>query len=334
MLPLPTALVALLVLAAPVQTAPDPAVARGYLASVEPSADLQAFLDRSVESLLARDRLLRGSVTRVALLDLPVDAPPRLAQRGGDVPMYPSSVVKFVYLMAAYAWQERGILRIDAELDDALTHMIRESSNAATQRALALITGAEPGPPLEAAGYAEFRRRRLTIDDWLRTLGIDDLHCVAPTYDDNGDMVGRDVQFLKDRSVAGALPRRGTEYPNRNAMTAIGTVKLLALLATDRALSPADSAAVRERMQRDLASQPHLVHRITGGASRTPGLQVYAKSGTWGPSYADAGIVRAPGGHQFALAVFTERKPAYRGEFIAELTHRAVQELLVRPPAQ
>lgn len=325
-----SALAALLVLAGPAPAAPDPAAARAYLATIEPSPDLQAFLDRTVESLLAHDRALRGSAVRVALLDLPSEGPPRLAQRGGDVPMYPSSVVKFVYLMAAYAWQERGALRIESELDDALTHMIQESSNAATQRALALITGAQPGPPLDTEAYAEFRRRRLTIDDWLRTLGIDDLHCVAPTYDDNGDMVGRDEQFLKDRSIAGALPSHGTEYPNRNAMTALGTVKLLALLATDRALTAADSATVRHRMQRDLTTQPHLVHRITGGAARTLGLQVYAKSGTWGPSYADAGIVRDASGRQFALAVFTERKPAYRGEFIAELTHRAVQELLVR----
>jgi len=328
MTPLRSLLPALLLVAHAAHAQPDPGAARAYLATVRASPPLQAFLDRTVEGLLAHDAPLRASTVRVALIDLPPDGPPRLAERGGEVSMYPASVVKFVYLMAAYAHQERGTLRIDAELDDALTHMIRESSNPATQRALALITGAEPGPPLEAEAYAEFRRRRLTIDDWLRTLGIDDLHCVAPTYDDTGDMVGRDVQFLKDRSIAGALPSRGSEYPNRNAMTATGTVKLLALLATDRALTPADSAAVRARMQRDLASQPHLVHRITGGAARTPGLQVYAKSGTWGPSYADAGIVRDATGRQFALAVFTERKPAYRGEFIAELTHRAVQELL------
>ena len=75
-------------------------------------------------------------------------------------------------------------------------------------------------------------------------------------------------------------------------MTAVGTVKLLALLATDRALSPADSETVRRRMRRDPIEQPHLAARIAGGAARLPGLEVYAKSGTWGPIYADAGIVR------------------------------------------
>ena len=42
----------------------------------------------------------------------------------------------------------------------------------------------------------DFRDRRLRVDAWLRTLGIDDLHCVNPTYDGGGDLFGRDVQFL------------------------------------------------------------------------------------------------------------------------------------------
>ena len=59
----------------------------------------------------------------------------------------------------------------------------------------------------------------------------------------------------------------------------------------DRALTPEDSATVRRRMKRDPKQQPHLARRIAGGAARIPGLEVYAKSGTWGPDYADAGIV-------------------------------------------
>jgi hypothetical protein len=110
-------------------------------------------------------------------------------------------------------------------------------------------------------------------------------------------------------------------------MTAIGTAKLLALLATDRVLSKEDSATVRRRMKRDPKQQPHLARRIAGGAARIPGLEVYAKSGTWGPDYADAGIVHAPDGHQFVLVVFTEAQPAYRGELIAQLTYRAANEL-------
>jgi hypothetical protein len=89
-------------------------------------------------------------------------------------------------------------------------------------------------------------------------------------------------------------------------MTAIGTAKLLALLATDRALSTEDSATVRRRMRRDPREQPHLAHRIAGGAARLPGLEVYSKSGTWGPIFADAGIVRHVESGRQIVGSFTE----------------------------
>jgi len=307
----------------------EPTSATAYLASIQPSSDLQRFLDQTIDSLLATDPLLRRVDLRVALLDLGGPDAPRLAHRDGEKPIYPASVVKFVYLMAAYAQQERGTVKID----DLLTHMIRESSNQATQHVVARLTDTQPGPELPPEGYAEFKRRRLTVDAWLRSLGVDDLHCVNPTYDGSADLSGREVQFMKDRAAGGTLAARGDEFANRNAMTADGTVKLLALLATDRALSPADSETVRRRMRRDPKEQPHLAARIAGGAARIPGLQVYSKSGTWGPIYADAGLVLAPSGREFALAVFTQGDPPYRGDFIAELTSRAAVYLLNTLPA-
>jgi beta-lactamase class A len=307
--------------------------AREYLASIRPSAPLQSFLDRALAELAAADPALRRADLRVALLDLSRGEPPRFAHHQGDRPVYPASVVKLVYLMAAYAWRERGQLAIDPALDADLTAMIRESSNQATRRVFARLTATEPGPELPPEEYRAFRERRLAVKRWLAALGLADLHCVSPTYDGNGDLFGRDLQFLRDPTVAGGGPRRAGEYPNRQAMTATGTAKLLALLATDRALSPADSAAVRTRMRRDPRQQPHLAHRIAGGATRVPGVEVYAKSGTWGPIYADAGIVRDRHGRQLVLVVFTEARPPYRGTLIAELAHRAVAQLLSVPPA-
>ena len=299
-----------------------------WLESVRRSAELQEFLDRTIDASLAHDAPLRAAKVRVALLDLAHGEPPRLADHHGDAPIYPASVVKFVYLMAAYRWQELGRLRIEGEFDRELSAMIRESSNQATRKVFARLTDTEPGPQLPPEAYRDFRERRLTVKRWLQSLGIQDLHCVTPTYDGNGDLFGRDAQFIGDASVAGGL---GGSAPNRQAMTAIGTAKLLALLATDRALTPADSAEVRRRMRRDPTEQRHLAARIAGGAARLPGLEVYAKSGTWGPIYADAGIVRhLESGRQMGIVVFTEGSPAYRGDFIADLTERSAERLLSR----
>ncbi|HEV7732681.1 MAG TPA: serine hydrolase [Candidatus Binatia bacterium] len=310
---------------------PSAAAARDYLSRVEESPWLQALLDRTVATLQAKDARLRASDVRIAVLDLRDDTTPKLAQQRGYRPMYPASVIKFVYLMAAYAFQETGQLRIDPELDGLLTHMIFESSNQATQGVVARITGTTPGPALAPEAYAEFRDRRLSVNRWLGTLGVRGLHCVNPTFDGTADMTGRDRQLIADRSAASGLAPDKNE-PNRNAMTAVGTAELLALLATDRALSPADSATVRRRMRRDPKVQRHLAARIAGGASRLPGLEVYAKTGTWGPIYADAGIVRNAEGKQFVVAVLIQGSPAYRGDFIADLTERLAAALLA-PPA-
>lgn len=300
-----------------------------YLASIRRAPELQQFLDRTVERLMAGDPGLRRADVRIALLDLSSD-PPALADRRGDDPIYPASVIKFVYLMAAYAWEEQGRRAIDPEMDRLLREMIHDSSNRATQGVFARLTRTEPGPELSPDAYAEFAARRLSVNRWLEDLGITDLHCVNPTYDGDGDLYGRDRQFVSDRQVPGALPARDGELGNRNAMTAIGTAKALALLATDRALTPADSTAARRRMKRDPREQPHLAHRIAGGAARLVDLEVFSKSGTWGPIYADAGIVRAASGRQFVLAVFTQGSPPYRGDFIADLTEACARHLFAR----
>src|SRR4029450_3238754 len=99
-----------------------------WLDSIRPSAELQEFLDRTIDGLLARDAPLRAAKVRVALLDLAHGEPPRLADHHGDAPIYPASVVKFVYLMAAYRWQELDRLRIEGDFGRELSEMTRAYS--------------------------------------------------------------------------------------------------------------------------------------------------------------------------------------------------------------
>jgi beta-lactamase class A len=321
--------------AAPSAEEPPPEArdSREFLASIRGSDGLQAFLDAALDELLADDPALRKQVLRVALIDLPPGRAPVLAHRNGDSPVYPASVVKFVYLMAAFAWRDRGLLTIDAELDRQLRDMTYASNNRASQYVLRRLTETEAGPRLPPGEYAAFRERRLRVKRWLQELGIDDLHTVHPNYDGGGDLYGRDLQFLEDASVEGSLPDQTGPYRNRQAMTANGTARLLALLASDRALSPESSAEVRRRMRRDPHRQRYLERRIAGGADGRPDLEVYSKTGTWGPIFADAGIVRHASGHQLVVVVFLRGRPAYRGSFIAELTRRAVRRLLPAPSA-
>ena len=311
------------------ETDPQAAEARDWINSTKHSKSLQDFLDDTVNTLLKKDKRARKARIGVAVLNLPADQPPQLAHWGGDELIYPASVVKFVYLMAAYDWQERGKLVIDKDLDRQLTAMIYNSSNTATQKVFRRVTSTRAGDKLSPEEYEMFKHRRLAIERWLQDMGILGIHSVHPTYNGGGDLHGRDLQLLEDASVEGGIAN--AEYSNRQAMTAVGTVKLLALLATDRALSPENSAIVRKRMQRDPNKQSYQWRRIAGGAVPTKGVEVYSKTGTWGPIYADAGIVRAADGRQFTLAVYIDSTPAYRGSFISSLSRQVTEHLLGKP---
>jgi beta-lactamase class A len=306
---------------------PVPSPAALWLQSIESPPAFQEFLDGAIRELRARDPGLAAQTLRVALIEIPETGPPQLAHWKGSSPVYPASVPKFVYLMAAYAWRDQGRLEIDSTFDRQLQQMIYISSNGATQKVVARLTDTQPGPRLEPEEYREFSEKRHAVKRWLRDLGITDLHMVHPTYNGGGDIFGRELQFLEDPDVEGSLPNQTGPYRNRQAMTAVGSAQLLALLATDRALSPESSAEVRERMRRDPRRQPYLQYRIAGGAARSgaPGLEVFSKTGTWGPIHADAGILRGPSGRQLVVAAFLEGSPRYRGAFIADLTARAAR---------
>ena len=324
---------------------PQESAAVAFLTSIERSSELQRPLDGIVKDLQAGDAGLRQQTIRVALLDLPPGCatgssgqPPRLGHWNGDSPVYPASVPKFVYLMAAYAWRDEGRLEIDPTFEGQLRAMTYHSSNRATQRVVSRLTLTEPGDRLPPEQYAEFAYRRLAVKRWLQRLGIEDLHTVHATYDGGGDLHGRDVQFLKDKNVQGSLPNQRGPYFNRQAMTANASARLLALLALDLALSPESSREAREHMRRDPRKQPYLRHRIAGGVDpEDQTFEVFSKTGTWGPIFADAGIVRRKSdGHQIVVVAFLEARPggaAYRGPFIAKLTRAAVRRLFTEVEA-
>jgi beta-lactamase class A len=240
--------------------------------------------------------------------------------------------------MAAYAWRDDGLLEIDPAFERQLTAMIYRSSNRATQRVVRRLTATEAGERLGPEEYAEFAYQRHAVKRWLAELGVEDLHTVHPTYDGGGDLYGRDLQFLEDKTVEGCLPNQKGPYFNRQAMTANGSARLLALLAEDLALFPESSREVREHMRRDTRKQPYLRYRVAGGVEdQRAAFEVFSKTGTWGPIFADAGIIRRKAdGHQIVVAAFIEAKPgkaAYRGPFIAKFTRAAVRRIFTEAGA-
>ena len=130
--------------------------------------------------------------------------------------IYPASVVKLVYGLAAYYWIKKGSLLLTEEIIDAASKMLSFSSNNATSFLIDLLTGTTSGPCLEGEFWENWKFQRNIINDWLYDLNWDELigiNCCQKTWDDGP--FGREKEFY------------GYENQNKNVMTTDSAARVL-----------------------------------------------------------------------------------------------------------
>ncbi len=130
--------------------------------------------------------------------------------------IYPASVVKLVYGLAAYYWIKKGSLLLTEEIIDAASKMLSFSSNNATSFLIDLLTGTTSGPCIEGELWENWKFQRNIINDWLYDLHWDELigiNCCQKTWDDGP--FGREKEFY------------GYENQNRNVMTTDSAARVL-----------------------------------------------------------------------------------------------------------
>ena len=130
--------------------------------------------------------------------------------------IYPASVVKLVYGLAAYYWIKKGSLLLTEEIIDAVSKMLSFSSNNATSFLIDLLTGTTSGTCLEGELWENWKFQRNIINDWLYDLNWDELigiNCCQKTWDDGP--FGREKEFY------------GYENQNRNVMTTDSAARVL-----------------------------------------------------------------------------------------------------------
>ena len=130
--------------------------------------------------------------------------------------IYPASVVKLVYALAAYYWIKKGSLLLTEEIVDAACKMLSFSSNNATSFLIDLLTGTTSGPCVEGELWENWKFQRNLINDWLYDLHWDELigiNCCQKTWDDGP--FGREKEFY------------GYENQNRNIMTTDSAARVL-----------------------------------------------------------------------------------------------------------
>jgi len=271
------------------------------------SKQLQGVLDQIVARNLKNQRGLASGQVHLALIDLANPDKPHLAQYNGREPVYPSSVIKMIYMGYVYQLAKEGTLKITPQVHRKLYQMIHPSSNTATAWIVDLWSGTSGGDLRSPEAYKEFAFKRNGCNRWLRSLGIERINACQKTW--GSPIPPGEKQFLRNGKTPGP-------WVNRNSMTAVAAARFLQILASDALVGPDSCNAMRKLMVRDVRNQNYQRMRIAGGTPK--GGEVFSKTGTTSDTFHDAGIVVLPNGRKFILTVLITGR--YRGPFIRNVS--------------
>jgi hypothetical protein len=290
--------------------AAEPALPQDLLNSAV-AATLESFAVKKLQS----NQL---AVTLVDLRDM--DRPVSAGYRG-DVPIYPASVVKMFYLVAAHRWMEDGKLTDTPELRRAMRDMIVESYNEATHYIVDLLTGTTSGPELSEAGIDEWWEKRNSVNRYFSSLGYTNINANKKPWCEGP--YGRESQSIKKHK------------PSRNLLTTDATARLLTEIVTGKAVTAKRSAEMLSLMKRDPSKklddggEPDQANAFTGVALRdVKGAKLWSKAGWTSQTRHDAAYVELPNGARFILVTFTIDHANERG--IIESVARRVVEALTK----
>jgi beta-lactamase class A len=260
---------------------------------------------------------LQSNQLAVTLVDLRDRQRPVQAGYRGDVQIYPASVVKLIYLVAAHRWMEDGKLADTPELRRAMRDMIVESYNEATHYVVDVLTGTTSGPELPDAEIDEWFEKRNAVNRYFFSLGYTNINANKKPWCEGP--YGRESQSIKRHK------------PSRNMLTTDATARLLTEIVTGKAVTPKRSAEMLELMKRDPfkkieeGGEPDQGNAFTGFALKDlPGAQLWSKAGWTSQTRHDAAYVELPNGARFVLVTFTTDHATERG-IIASVTRAVVK---------
>lgn len=238
--------------------------------------------------------------------------------------IYPASIVKLFYLVAAHEWMERQMIAPTPELERALRDMIVDSSNDATGLVIDVLTGTTSGPELPSAPFTTWQQQRNLINRYFQSLQWPELESInvnQKTWCDGP--YGRERIFL------------GEAYENRNMLTTEATARLLHSIVGGVAVTGARSQVMMDLMKRNLDPQGLIAdpeNQVTGflGAGLPQTAILWSKAGLTSKVRHDAIYVELPDKSPFLLVVFTEGEGVSKSEAVLPFV---AQTLLTQAPS-
>lgn len=262
------------------------------------SKPLQDVLDRAAKTALERfaDKKLEEKQLSITLIDLRDPQRPVTASFRGNERIYPASVVKLFYLVAAQRWLEDKKIEPTPELTRALRDMIIDSSNEATQYVVDVLTQTTSGFELPAKEMEDWQYKRNAINRYFSGLGYTNINVNQKTFCE--DAYGRE------------RVSRGPNGENRNKLTTDATARLMMEIVTGKAANAARTAAMMDLLKRDYAGTSSDGDNqglgFTGMALKgIDGARLWSKAGWTSTTRHDVAYVELPDGNKFVLATFT-----------------------------
>jgi beta-lactamase class A len=261
-------------------------------------SSLQDLVNRAAKTTLDRfaGKKLQENELSITLIDLRDPNRPVTASFRGNERVYPASVVKLFYLVAAHRWLEDKKIEQTPELTRAIKDMIVDSSNEATQYVLDVITHTTGGYELPPKEMEQWQYQRNAVNRYFSSLGYTNINVNQKTFCE--DAYGRE------------RASRGPNGENRNKLTTDATARLLMEIVTGKAASPARTAAMMELLKREYTGQTNDAddqgHGFTGIALQgREGFRLWSKAGWTSTTRHDVAYVEMPDGGKFVLATFT-----------------------------
>ena len=272
-----------------------------YRADQDMSLRLQNVLDHLEESRPGiRDKL---SITWVKYSDLVA-----VSGEGSGTgwrehkSVYPASIVKLFYAVAAEQWLSRDMLLDSDELRRALHDMISYSSNDATSYIIDLLSGTTSGVEIYGNLWNSWQSQRLLVNSWLDSLGwieLKAINCCQKTWSDGP--FGREKIFY------------GQNNENRNSLTTIATARMLESIMTSTVVSPPACTRLQKYLFRSLDLSDRQVdplNQIDGflGEGLPSESLLWSKAGWMSEARHDAAWWHTPNKPPSLLVVFSTGK--------------------------
>lgn len=261
-------------------------------------SSLQELVDRAAKTTLDRfaDKKLDEKQLSITLINLRDPQRPVTASFRGSEKVYPASVVKLFYLVAAQRWLEDKKIEESPELSRALKDMIVDSSNEATQYVVDVITHTTSGYELPPNEMEEWQSKRNAVNRYYESLGYKNINVNQKTFCE--DSYGRE------------RVSRGLKGENRNMLTTDATARLLMEIVTGKAANPERTAMMMNLLKRDFSGKSNdsddQGHGFTGIALQgKEGVKLWSKAGWTSTTRHDAAYVELPDGNKFVLVTFT-----------------------------